>query len=292
MRAMTPAITAADRLSLTLFLAIIVHALVILGVGISWHQQRKQQSPPLIEIVLAARPSEKTPDNYDFLAQADQDGGGSSEKAERPQREARPLTEGVPEGDAARTTAPAESPPPPPDAQPRVAQTQKANSRVAPAQPSHSEQRPQPTAVDVVSASAELARSSEFLEERHSGVPRYPSKRRYDARTKAHAAAPYLYQLIAKVEQVGNLNYPEEARRRQLSGRVVMEITVRPDGHLFEARVLRGSGHTLLDQAATQVVRLSAPFPPVPAQALEGHDLLVLVRTLEFLDGARLQTNE
>ncbi|AXE35610.1 energy transducer TonB [Chromobacterium phragmitis] len=67
-----------------------------------------------------------------------------------------------------------------------------------------------------------------------------------------------------KVERIGNLNYPEDARRQGLHGAVTLEVTIAADGALLKQRVSRSSGSAVLDQAAQRIVELSSPFPPFP----------------------------
>jgi protein TonB len=81
---------------------------------------------------------------------------------------------------------------------------------------------------------------------------------------------------------VGNLNYPEEARRKQLYGDLTLLVTIRPDGSLKEVKVMRSSGHQVLDDAAMRIVRLAAPYPPFPAEMRKSTDLLEIVRSWQF----------
>ncbi len=77
-------VTARDRLGLTLFLAAALHAIVILGVGIEQFVLKPlRDNLPVMEITLVTRPAEKSPEQADYLAQANQDGGGNT--AERVQ---------------------------------------------------------------------------------------------------------------------------------------------------------------------------------------------------------------
>jgi protein TonB len=280
-------ITSADRLSLTLFLAVVVHALVILGVGFSSPRMKPPQSPPMIEVTLAERPTAEAPPDHDFLAQANQDGGGESEEKQRP-REASPASAAADAGQAATQTAPAaaaETAPPTPEVVTRHAPRAEAASKPRPT----TEARP-PTAAELISDSRQLAQSVAQRQESESVFSRYPSKQRIDARTKVHAAAEYMRQWVEKVERVGNLNYPEEARRRRLSGSLVLEATLRPNGSLVSVRILDSSRQTVLDQAAMRIVHIAAPFSAVPGEVLAGNDLLVITRTWEFIDQKGLST--
>lgn len=285
-----PAVTHTDRLSLTLFLAVVAHALVILGVGFTGIATKQPQTSPLIEVTLAQLPAAETPEDYDFLAQADQDGGGDNPERQRP-REAAPAA-------ASTATGPAfsETTPPPaatsPQSRPQVA------SRETPAPQSRSSSTPPapqpqpPTAAELISSSRQLAQDIALERALESVSARYPSKRRIDARTKAHGAAEYMRQWVEKVERIGNLNYPEEARRRGLSGSLILEATLRPDGSLVSVRILDSSRHPVLDQAAMRIVHIAAPFAPVPPSVLAGNDLLVITRTWEFIHDKGLSTQD
>ncbi len=90
------------------------------------------------------------------------------------------------------------------------------------------------------------------------------------ANTRKVEDAAYLHAWIDKVEKIGALNYPDEARRRNLSGELELEVTLNADGSLVSIDLLRSSGHEVLDEAARRIVRLAAPFPAVPANVLDG----------------------
>ncbi len=66
-------------------------------------------------------------------------------------------------------------------------------------------------------------------------------------------------------------------------------MAIRPDGSLADVALLRSSGHKVLDEAAIRIVRLAAPFAPVPAEVLGEKTELRIVRTWVFTSGNRLQ---
>jgi protein TonB len=86
----------------------------------------------------------------------------------------------------------------------------------------------------------------------------------------------------AKVERIGNLNYPEEAKRRGIQGNLVLDVSVRADGTLGSMAVRRSSGHKLLDDAALRIVELAAPFAPFPPDIRTDTDELHITRTWKF----------
>lgn len=57
------------------------------------------------------------------------------------------------------------------------------------------------------------------------------------------------------------ISYPTLARRAGLQGEVIVGVLVRKNGDIGEVRVVQGSGHALLDEAAVQGVR-TASFQP------------------------------
>lgn len=85
-----------------------------------------------------------------------------------------------------------------------------------------------------------------------------------------------------KVERVGKINYPAEARRRKLVGSLRLVVTIAADGALLDARLLETSGHEVLDQAALRIVRLAAPYAPFPPAMREAADTLAIERTWQF----------
>ncbi|MBK5967765.1 MULTISPECIES: TonB family protein [Thiorhodovibrio] len=117
-----------------------------------------------------------------------------------------------------------------------------------------------------------------------------PASRRkaISASTQEYIYANYLESWRRKVERIGNLNYPEEAKEKHLFGSLVLQVAVRADGSLESVRVLRSSGHDVLDQAAVRIVELAAPFAPFPKDIRARHDVLDITRTWQFLRNQKL----
>lgn len=92
-----------------------------------------------------------------------------------------------------------------------------------------------------------------------------------------------------KIERVGTLNYPAEARGK-LYGNLRLTVTIRPDGSVESIDLDRSSGLKVLDDAAHRIVRLSEPFPAFPADIRRDTDLLVITRTWFFAQGDKLGT--
>ncbi|NJN50545.1 MAG: energy transducer TonB [Gammaproteobacteria bacterium] len=123
------------------------------------------------------------------------------------------------------------------------------------------EQRPQLNLTpDIASIDARIAAEAQ-LDARGPRVRRLTS-----VSARSAVDAYYLQSWRRKVESIGNLNYPDEARRRGLYGSLRLLVSITPDGGLKEVRVLDSSGHKVLDDAAMRIVRLAAPYAPFPPE--------------------------
>jgi protein TonB len=105
------------------------------------------------------------------------------------------------------------------------------------------------------------------------------------ADTRASQIARYLHGWKLRIERAGTLNFPNEARRRSLSGNPVLEVAIAADGELEQVIVRRSSGHAELDQAAVDIVRLAAPFDPFPAEVRKSYPVLRFAYEWQFLEG-------
>ncbi len=104
-----------------------------------------------------------------------------------------------------------------------------------------------------------------------------------------YKTAAYEQAWQSKVERVGNLNYPEVARKNRLSGTLKLSVSLRADGSIETINIRQSSGHPELDEAAARIVRLAAPYARFPDEFRAQTDLLVITRTWRFLDDFRLQ---
>lgn len=122
---------------------------------------------------------------------------------------------------------------------------------------------------------------------------------RFDAQQQAYARKPrvmrvtaastlkssnawYVQNWVSKVTRVGNINYPNEARRAGVYGTLRMLVSMQKDGTIKEVAILQSSGSRLLDDAAIRIVRMAAPFPPFPDEMRKNVDELEIIRTWSF----------
>ncbi len=280
-----PAIGEDQRLGATLVLSLLLHGLLILGVGFAL--ERAAPVVPMLDVILTQTQTPLTPKQADFLAQANNQGGGEHDKASRP-RDPQPGTVPQAEAGVAPQTVRAQSPAPQPPPEARVIAS--PNSDIRRAAPSRAVQvtvTPQRIGPQKVEHDMAMARLAAEIHLRSARYAKRPSRKFVSASTQEFAWANYLRAWVDRAERVGNLNYPDEARRRRLSGTVVINIGIRRNGTIERADIIQSSGTPLLDEAALRIARLAEPYPPLP-KTTEDPDILNVVRTWQFLPGGEL----
>ncbi|PLY16540.1 MAG: energy transducer TonB [Sedimenticola sp.] len=286
--------TAVDRLGLTLFFALSIHTVIILGISFNIEKQEKQPPPDrTLEIMVVKNPkvAEKA-EKADFLAQTSQQGGGEEEKA------VKPTTEMTPPSPTLAPQPVRESQPTPPPSAPPKPEPRKVITQQAPAEkkidtevkkpPLPTEKREVSVAQLLASTNQEIARLTAQLDKKTKAYAKRPRKKVISASTQEYKYASYLEAWRRKVENIGNLNYPDEAKRRKLYGNLVLSVAVRPDGTVQKITILKSSVHKLLDDSAIRIVKLAAPFAPFPAEIRKETDILEITRTWQFVNNNTL----
>ena len=184
---------------------------------------------------------------------------------------------------------PAPTPPPPPrtdrlQARPKPKPTTPPPE--APPVPAQTPRRPDAAQI-LASRDQEIARLTESLEARSANYASRQRRKSVSASTREFRYASYLGAWAAKVERIGNINYPQAAKRRGLYGNLILSVSVRADGSVEQVRLVRSSGQALLDEAAIRIVELAAPYSPFPPDIAAETDVLDIVRTWQFLRGGR-----
>jgi len=292
-----------DSFGFMLFIATAVHGVLLLALSFSF----PEREPPrqTLDVTLAQYPQQDAPDNADFIAQSNQQGSGQHEDATTPTTtEMAPLASERPQEQAAQQTpAPPEPEKPPapepepgnsPEQQESQAQGQKAIVATQSEQkPRASEPRPQQTAAapppvhanstSLLNRALEMASLQTQLDlERETRAKKPRVLRLTSASTQAHAYASYLDNWRRRVETVGNLNYPEQARSQGLTGTLRLLVALRPDGSVENIEILKSSGHRALDEGAIRIVQLASPFQSFPIEMRKEVDRLEIIRTWKF----------
>lgn len=288
-----PVITATDRLGLTLFFAVALHAIIILGITFSDSLLKKRDSIQTMEVTLVQSRSDKSPDKAQFLAQANQQGSGNSDNTDKPTA---PQKQQIATPHTTPGTAPEHSVPIMPSQKIPVPREQavmtvdNANRAAANRPQTERQKNKTPTASQMIARSLQIAALSAEVEQSRIANQRYKPNKYINASTTEFKYALYQDAWRQKVERIGKINYPEEARRRKLYGNLVLTVILRPNGTVLNIYLDKSSGSKILDDAAKRIVRLASPFAPFPDDIRAETNQLHITRSWIFHRGNRLTT--
>lgn len=274
-------------LAIAFLLSLAIHALA-LSVGFTMDGgPRPRELDRGLEVVLVNARHARAPEKADVLAQANLDGGGTSEQNVRPksplppqptQRDGDTLTE------SRKRTSDRSA------ARPEVMTAQKSavQTPTAVQQPDPAAIEPKPTGLDLLDSVAAAARLEAEIDRKLEEYAKRPRKTQLTAaRAKEYRFAQYSEDWRQKIERVGTLNYPAAARGR-LYGSLLLLVAIRADGTVERVEIERSSGEPVLDEAAKRIVALAGPFAPLPKDIRADTDVLEIIRTWTFTNTDRL----
>jgi len=244
--AVAPVVTPRKGVAVALLLSLGLHAIVILAL-IDWFTETPE-SPSIVRATLArvAEPS----------------AAPGSPASTMESEEVRPVAQPLPETREPESSTAAEAP-----AAEEVVNV--VGARLAPESPDRS--------LDYATTVRRIANLDT------SNVGAEPRIRRIvDGRTETSEDDWYFESWRRKVERIGKLNYPEQARAQKIYGSLRLLVAIEPDGSLRDVRVIDSSGHKVLDEAAVRIVQLAAPYAPFPPAMRKDTDVLEIVRTWQF----------
>lgn len=273
-----------ERFGFTLFVSICLHVVLILGVGYGVIEQLETQTS--MDITLAQYRSNEAPDEADFLAQENQLGSGNQDNkaatstpiqsrfnADVIQDVSPFITEQAPVKPTSQAVLSIET-----SALDRVNQIDYSDESLSDSERLTEELNPDSLNQTLASLQAQL----DVHRQEYAKRPRKYTIS--SASTQKARDALYLDSWRKKIESIGNLNYPQQASQDKIYGSLRMLVALRPDGSVDEVRILSSSGHSVLDEAATLIVHLAAPFDPFPPQMRRDVDILEIIRTWQFHD--------
>ncbi len=308
-----------DRLGLTVSIAILIHALIVFGVNFT-KEDRANTRMNTMEIVLVNQET-KEPEESNVLAQKNLEGGGETKEITEPmtsiesnfseltqQAIERPSIEGellqnhniemnkneIPEildvnkenietiavKDIENEVIDLVSEKQKPDFLYEKLDELDVKKKIAkkPSPPAI------PTSEELLSNSFEIATSNNEVRRKMIERTKRPKRKFISASTKEYEYATYMDAWRRKVERVGNLNYPEEAKKLNLTGSLRLDVALNKDGTINEITLRKSSGEKLLDDAAIRIVELAAPFSPFPKNIENQVDILHILRTWQFIN--------
>lgn len=272
-----------DRLGMMVFFAAVFHAIFILGFGFDFLDNARLEAPPSLEVILVQKHNDDNNQQADYLAQVSQDGGGESDSRLRPS-EAFAATEPTQQDGIA--------PQPFQQSQQQTIQSKNevitqlfSDDQIDIDKKADTEQNSRDLQQRLEALELQIAKQTSELRLSSEKYARLPKVLQVTARTREYAPAAYMSAWVDKVERLGNLNYPQDARLQQLHGSVLVEVEINQNGNVIETNILRSSGSTILDEAAKRTIRLAAPFPPFTPELREIADRLEIIRTWIFAQG-------
>lgn len=274
-----------DRLTTTLFLAGLFHAIVIIGVSFVPPLATQRDSAPTLDVLVLTNeaPNEAAKSQAEYLAQRNQTGNGNIQHNAQPASPtSSPLIaaqDGSPVGNGTQFRQAVAGSPATELVSSRSARGEIAfqAGRIEPAAETETPLALTPTPPNPVST-RKIDKELQLRGEHNRELFVTPN-------TRESRLAPYLDTWKRKIEKIGTLNYPVEARRWRQASYPVLEVVIRADGGLISTGISRSSGDKAIDQAALTILKLAAPFDPFPPALRKEYDQLRFAYEWQFLGG-------
>jgi protein TonB len=270
LRLMAP--SAPDRLPAMLFLAALVHGILIIGITFNPELTNPFADAISLEVTIVADPDQQIdrPDEAAYLAQASQEGGGNITDQIRPSA---PLQSAMPADNEGREDGTAVT-----DAKSHersadeVLATENDSDRQVPIDPRTDPQQQDAVAI-AMEAGAEITLPLPQEDEASFLLTDDdPQQLIISADTSESVAAAYLDGWKRRIEAVGAAYLPELGDIGKLSGSPTMLVRINETGELLDARVSRSSGSAVLDLASVDIIQRASPFDEFPAAMAEEYD--------------------
>lgn len=264
-------------LFVTFSIAVILHGLLLFGVFLKL-PVREQKAPTLMDVTLITQPAPRQPKDASVLAAQNQLASktlASTEEQVARQKRVNTLPPPAKVKAVKKIATPIDSVDKPVTRE-QVKKADNENSSPPRLSPELLQQQISQLATDV----------------RNQTLQTTAQRVKFIDAISAHkyVAAQYLKDFETKVEHTGNMNYPQEAMQKDFSSTLTMDVGIRADGSIYSIRINQSSGNPALDEAAKKIVRMSAPFPALPADLLKEVDVLIITRVWRFSDQSGITT--
>lgn len=267
--------------------SIALHAFALFGIALVLPDPRSAADfiQPL-QVVLVNSKSVSKPVKADAQAQHNLDGGGNTTEDRQAKTPLPALGEGqqfTPEQTTKRVAELEEE-------SRRMMSKLKSDYTIKQPEPKKQPSSEASSGDDLVQRSLEIARLEAQISKNLEAYQKMPRRKFIGARTEEYRFAQYVEDWRVKVERIGNLNYPEEARRKQIFGKLRLSVSIRADGSVEKIEVDKSSGHRILDATAARIVKLAAPYAALPPDIARDVDILTITRTWSFTSSDRLES--
>ena len=271
-----------------LLISLGIHAFVLFAVGFAFPKNNRPMSKPLqpLEVVLVNSKSHMRPMHADKMAQNNLDGGGNTSTIRRSKTPLPALGNNeqfTPEQYAHRIKQLEKE-------AKRLLTQLKSNYSVARQTDVQQPVNNQSTGEDLVTSSLAMARLETEISKNNEAYEKLPKRKFVGARTQEYRYAQYIEDWRSKIERIGNLNYPQQARDQKIFGNLTLTVSIRSDGSIESVEVNRSSGQRILDAAAMRIVKLAAPYAVFPPDIRKETDILSITRTWTFTSNDHLES--
>jgi periplasmic protein TonB len=275
------------RLSLSVAFSLGLHIFVLFGITFVIPDSKNipVASQPL-EVTLVNSKSSSRPNSATAYAQNNLDGGGNTDEEHRAKTPLPVLGSGkhfTPEQAAQRLRQLEQE-------TKRLLTRSKSDYSVAQNKTQKQQKDSGTDGHDLVRRSLEIARLEAQINKTLDMYEKLPRRKFIGARTQEYRFAQYVEDWRAKVERIGNMNYPEMARRQKIYGKLALTVSIRADGSVESIEVNRPSGQRILDASAIRIVKLATPFAPFPPDIRKDTDILSITRTWIFTSTDKLES--
>lgn len=279
------------RIAIAMLFSAAVHGMVMSTKFTMINPRLFEDNSIPMEVVLVNAKSREAPLDPDALGQANLAGGGNTDDDRR-------MKSPLPASAKTQSGGTEEA------AQEQVAQLEQTAKRLltqlknnAPSEPTTQAPQREPQQPDInvnqlAAQSREMAQLQARVSQQWDEYQKRPRRAFVGANVREYAFARYVEDWVAKVERIGNLNYPEAARRQGVYGSLKLTVSLYADGSIEKIDVDRPSGSKVLDAAAEKIVRLGEPYAPFPAEMRKKTDILSITRTWTFTRSDQLVGTE
>ena len=278
-------------IAIALAFSLALHAFMLFGVGFVLPDPRKVTDfmQPL-QVVLVNSKSKSRPVKADALAQHNLDGGGNTPEDRRAKSPLPTLSDDkqfTPEQSAQRVQQLEQG------VKLLLAQAAISTHSIPQQKTQGQEQQKASDSknnIDMMQRRLEIARLEAQISKDFDAYQKLPRRKFIGARTQEYRFAQYIEDWRIKVERIGNMNYPQVARQKNIYGKLQLSVSIRADGSVERVEVSRSSRQPILDAAARRIVKLAAPFSPLPPDIRKDTDILTITRTWTFTPADTLQS--
>jgi len=261
-----------DRLPAMLFLAALIHGILIIGVTFNAALTPPSADAISLEVTIVANPDQRIerPEKASYLAQASQEGGGNTLDQVRPSA---PLQSTMPADNRGSSdgTGLVDAKAHERSADEVLTTFRQSNQRVA----IDPRVEPQPEDSRAIEMQAGEEITLPLPQEEQANLlirDNQPRQMIISADTRESVIAVYLDNWKRRIEAVGASYLPELGDIGSMSGSPTLTVTIDASGDLSDAVIRKTSGSTVLDLAALDILQRASPFNPFPPEIAAEYD--------------------